>query len=42
MTPKQKNILRKIAERTQGPEDWCAVEDPCPIKTKTQMTNNIN
>ena len=37
ITPKQKNLLDKISERSQG-DGWCAVEDLAVKKTITKMT----
>ena len=39
ITPKQKDIIRKIVERSQGQNSWCAVEDLSITKTITKMTD---
>ena len=38
ITPKQKNILGKISELSQGPDGWCAVMDLSITKTIIKMS----
>ena len=38
ITPKQKDIIRKISEQTKGPDGWCAVGNLSASKTSTKMT----
>jgi hypothetical protein len=37
ITPKQKDIIRKISDQAQGNDGWLAVEDLSVTKTKTKM-----